>query len=249
MPAVKSRALVISEKPYKERDKIVTLFTEEEGKVSAVVKGARNPRSQLSAATRLFSWAEFVYWPGKGLATVQEASLIDPFYSIGENLETMMLASYPLELISTFYDQNQEDPVILKILVYYLYYLAHEKESDPELLTAAFQLKLFQAQGLTPELSLEGLKDGPLYFSMEEGRITDKRAGEGFFYRMSEDEVRLMQKLLATPIHRLKNAAVPKEMSVKVMRILNHFLRDQAGKSFKTYEMWDENRSIMQLVK
>jgi len=242
MPAVKTRALVLSERPFQDRDRMVTLFTEEEGKIQAIVKGARNPRSHLAAATRLFAWSEFVYWPGKSFARIQEASLIDSFYSISEDLDRMMLASYPLELTSAFYDENQGDPQVLKILVFLLFYLAHEPEASPELLAAAFQLKIADAAGIRPELELpEG--NGDVYFGIEEGGITAANDAEGYRYRIDRETAALMRRLLLRPISDFKTEQAPPERLNRILEIMNHFLSDQAGRRFRTYEMYRESRA------
>lgn len=236
MAAVKTRALVLSEKPYKERDRLVTLFTEEEGKVTAIVKGARNPRSQLASATRLFAWSEFVYWPGKTFAKVQEASLIDSFYAIGEDLNTMMLASYPLELVRSFYDENQKDSALLKVLVFFLYYLAHEEQADKEMLTLAFQLKLADAAGIRPDLTPP--EGGSGYFIVDEGRVDAHRSAESYSYRMTPEMIALSRKLLFTPISKLRTETADPETVRSLMKLFNHFLQDQAGRKFKSFEMY-----------
>ena len=74
MALVKTKGIVIREQPFQEKDKILTLFTEEEGKVKAIAKGVRRNRSPLVAATQLFAYSEFVYYPGKNFANINQAS-------------------------------------------------------------------------------------------------------------------------------------------------------------------------------
>ncbi|MEO6696024.1 MAG: DNA repair protein RecO, partial [Ignavibacteria bacterium] len=47
MPIVKTDAFVLKSFRYGDTSKIVTLFTEDFGKISAIVKGARNFKSKL----------------------------------------------------------------------------------------------------------------------------------------------------------------------------------------------------------
>ncbi len=61
MALVKTKALVIREQPFSEQDKIITLFTQAEGKQKAIAKGVRRSKSTLVAATQLFAFSEFVY--------------------------------------------------------------------------------------------------------------------------------------------------------------------------------------------
>ena len=43
---VETKGVVIRQTKYSEADKILTIFTKEKGKVQAIAKGARRPKSQ-----------------------------------------------------------------------------------------------------------------------------------------------------------------------------------------------------------
>ena len=42
MALIKTKGLVIKEQPYKEQDKILTIFTEDEGKIQCMARGVRS---------------------------------------------------------------------------------------------------------------------------------------------------------------------------------------------------------------
>ena len=60
MSKTKVKALVLSEKDSKEKDKLVTLFSLEEGKLFVYFRGVKGDKAKLKAAKELFTFGEFV---------------------------------------------------------------------------------------------------------------------------------------------------------------------------------------------
>lgn len=102
MALVKTKGLIIREQPFQDQDKLLTIFTEKEGKQRAIAKGVRRRKSALVAATQLFAFSEFVYYPGKNFASINEANLIESFYPLRQDVGKMTLSSYLLELLDAF---------------------------------------------------------------------------------------------------------------------------------------------------
>ena len=152
MALVKTKALVIREQPYQDHDKLLTLFTEKEGKQRAIAKGARRRKSGMASAVQLFAFSEMVYYPGKNFASINEARLIESFYPLRDDINLMTLASYITELLDVFYEFYQGSDVILKGVTHILYYLATGKAQNNESLALALQLKLCKLNGIGPVL-------------------------------------------------------------------------------------------------
>ena len=61
-----TRGLILREAKYKESDKILTILTETEGKITAKARGVARVRSKLSAATQLLCFSELTLFGNKG---------------------------------------------------------------------------------------------------------------------------------------------------------------------------------------
>ena len=61
-----TRGLILREAKYKESDKILTILTETEGKISAKARGVARTRSKLAAATQLLCFSELTLFGNKG---------------------------------------------------------------------------------------------------------------------------------------------------------------------------------------
>ena len=61
-----TRGLILREAKYKESDKILTILTETEGKITAKARGVARTRSKLAAATQLLCFSELTLFGHKG---------------------------------------------------------------------------------------------------------------------------------------------------------------------------------------
>ena len=72
-------ALVLREVRYKEADRILTLLTSAEGKISVKARGALRKGSRMAAATQQLTYSELTLFGNRGKWTVNEAVIKEPF--------------------------------------------------------------------------------------------------------------------------------------------------------------------------
>ncbi len=243
MALVKTKGIVIREQPFQEQDKIITLFTEEEGKIKAIAKGVRRNRSPLVAATQLFAYSEFVYYPGKNFANINQASLIQSFYPLRNDLMKMSLASYVLELLDAFYDYYQGNKAVLRLVNFILFYLSEDKSQSNEALVAALQLKLTEVHGIRPVFdtcALCGSTEHLTHFSIENNGVLCENCHrtEGYSYRITPEVLTEMVYLLVTPIKAIRQRAFDKTLVRRIMDMMNHYISYQLAKNLKTYDFY-----------
>ncbi len=143
---VKTRAIVIKTQEYKEADKLVWLFTEDFGKITAIAKGARKNKSKYISSTLPCSYGEFVLFKGKNLYTINEVTIIDSFQQLLRNLDTITYASYFNELIDIALENDEISKELFKDLVTAFYFIKNDV-MDIEVLARAFETKLLKATG------------------------------------------------------------------------------------------------------
>ena len=68
--------LVLREVKYKESSKILTILTEEEGKITAEARGALRKGSKCSAASQVLTWSELTFFENRGRYTLTEGSVL-----------------------------------------------------------------------------------------------------------------------------------------------------------------------------
>lgn len=146
-----TRGLILREAKYKESDKILTILTETEGKITAKARGVARVRSKLSAATQLLCFSELTLFGNKGYWTINEATTVEQFRGLRKDIERLALGSYIAELLEAVSDEDCPEPEILQLGLNSLYALASGTYPQ-ELVKAAFELRLMCLSGYRPEL-------------------------------------------------------------------------------------------------
>jgi DNA repair protein RecO (recombination protein O) len=120
MPLEKTQAIVLRVIEFSESSCVVTLFTRDFGKVGALAKGARRPKSAFDSALDLLSVCRIVFLPksSEALDLLTEARLERRFRLAGRSLPCLYAGYYVAELLNE---------------------LTHEHDPHPELFDAAVQ--------------------------------------------------------------------------------------------------------------
>ncbi|MCH3964679.1 MAG: DNA repair protein RecO [Clostridium sp.] len=143
---LKTRAVIIKTQDIRENDKIVWLFTEELGKISTIVRGAKKTRNKLFSATLQFCYGDYILYRGKKFYIIDEGSIIDSFQNLLGDLDTLTYASYFCELIDIAMEDHESSRFLFVNLVTALY-LMKNNAVDMETLARAFELKILEATG------------------------------------------------------------------------------------------------------
>ena len=146
MSILKTRAIVIKTQEFKESDKLVWLFTEDFGKITAIAKGARKNKSKFVSSTLPCSYGEFILFKGRNLYTINEVTIIDSFQQLLRNLDTITYASYFNELMDIAMENEDVNKDIFVDLVSAFYFIKNDV-MDIEVLARAFETKLLRATG------------------------------------------------------------------------------------------------------
>lgn len=170
MSYVKAKGIVVREVASGEYDKILTVITDDLGKISVCAKGSRRSGNRYSAGTQIFSYCDWTLYKGKGMYILNSCDILDSFYKIREDISLLAFAAHMLDMIQDTTYENQAAKEPLSILLCGLGALSHKKR-NPELIIRIFALKLSQIMGYTPFLSgccRCGTKEmDEIYFSFE----------------------------------------------------------------------------------
>ena len=89
-----TRGLVLREVRYKEADRILTVLTEDIGKMTVKARGALRKGSKIAAATQFLVFSELTMLERNGFWTVSEGSTIEEFKGLRGDITALSLASY-----------------------------------------------------------------------------------------------------------------------------------------------------------
>ena len=149
---MRTKALVLRAVDYKESDKILTLLTQESGKLTASARGCRKKGSPVAAGVQLLAWSDLVLYEYRGRWTVKEAAVEREFLGLRRDVERLALACYFAEAAEALAVEDVPAPELLSLVLNSLYALDQMPQKPLALVKAAFELRLMCAAGYEPIL-------------------------------------------------------------------------------------------------
>ena len=154
MPSEKALAIVLRVVDFSETSCVVTLFTDEFGKIGALAKGARRPRSPFEAALDLLvvSRIVFIHKSSDALDLLTEAKLERRFRAATRDLSRLYAGYYVAELLNQLTDEDDPHPELFQAADRTL--LALDNDGEIVRVTLRFELTALQVLGHMPSLAL-----------------------------------------------------------------------------------------------
>ena len=145
MRSFKTEGIVIKRRNFQEADRIITVFSKRNGKISIKASGVRRITSRRSPHIELLNHSVFNLHQGKSLATLTEVESINNFSHLKNNLEKIGVAYYVCELVDGLCAENQENTQIFELLQNILKRISIE--DNYEELIYEFELELLRLLG------------------------------------------------------------------------------------------------------
>ena len=166
------KGLVIRTTDVKEADRLITIYSEEKGVISALARGARSHKSRKMASTMQFCYSSFVLYKRGEYYQVKEAELIESFFGIRNTIEGLALATYIAEVLCDVCTAEPERD-LLRLALNSLYAISSGKYSLDKV-KAAFEIRCASILGFMPDVlacSSCGEKLGDFIFRIMQGTI------------------------------------------------------------------------------
>ena len=138
------QGIVLRSIDYKERDKLLTLYSLEYGKVVAILKGVKNANAKLKFAFQPFCFAEFTL-EDKGV--VVQAELKESFFDLTINYDRYLVGCKMLELINYVSLENVSNPQMFLTLIKSLNLLTYYENISYKLVFCKFLVDILSALG------------------------------------------------------------------------------------------------------
>ncbi len=98
---IKTEAVVLSKINYGDTSSIVSLYTESDGKLSAIVKGGRGPKSKIGKIIDPLNHLQVIIYKKttRDVQILSDANLISHFVNIKEDLDATKYSFAIIELV------------------------------------------------------------------------------------------------------------------------------------------------------
>lgn len=175
METIITKGIVLCSYDYKEKDKLVELFSVELGKITAVLKGCKAPSAKLKFAFQPFCFAEFSLIKVGKFYQITNASLIDSFFGIPADLDKYYLSNILLEVCSVVIEKEEQNPKLFLLLANALKHVCYDN-INPYLVVVKFCTDVLVMSGYKPDFRLCQVCGLPytnkVYLNLDSGEFT-----------------------------------------------------------------------------
>ncbi len=237
------RGIVLRETETKETDKILTVLTEQMGKISVIARGARRKNSRLAAGCQTLAYSEMTLYRRGRWYYLDAADPLELFDGLGRELERLSLGSYFAELTEFLAGEETPAPELLRLLLNGLFALSALGKPE-ETVKPAFTFRLLALSGFEP------LADGCAVCGTEQpeepmldvvqGFVHCRRCKQkgGLSLPLTGGSHRALRYILHCPDRRLYSYSLPPDGLAALDRAAEAFASAQLERSFRTLDYY-----------
>ncbi len=185
-----SKALVLKTSKFAEDDRLLFLYSPDQGPLRAIAKGAAKASSPFAAKTQILNYCDFQLVKGRNLDVILQAQLIEGFLYLQKDLDAIYLAYFMLELLAQIAVSNHSYQRPFQIVFGHLQALEQQARSaKPKpsqylaLMAVSFLWSMIDYLGYRPDLHVCALSQRerqtnqtPKYFDLHNGAIVSSQA-------------------------------------------------------------------------
>lgn len=226
---IRTEAIILRRHDLGEADRIITLFTPDHGKIKAVGKGIRRPKSKLAGHLETFMRSDLLIAKGRSLDVITQAEMVEGYLPLRENLRSTTYASHFVELVDGFTPENDENRSFYILLAAGLAWLT--VTGDIRRTARFFEVKLLDVAGYRPQLFncvLCGVKLAarPQFFSAKHGGAACPAcaAHRGDVTPISLNGQKVLRYMQKHPFEALEQVTLSDTVHAELERILHYTL-------------------------
>lgn len=239
-----TRGLILREVRYKEADRILTVLTEDMGKMTVKARGALRKGSKTAAATQFLAFSELTMLDRNGYWTVSEGSTIEEFKGLRSDITALSLASYFAECVEALSDEGNPDPLLLQLILNCLFALSNELYPQEHIKTA-FEMRLMALSGYEPNLlsccvcgrsEPEGVR-----FSPRNGIVCCRECNNASLqasYELCPDSLRALRYIIYAPARKMLAFTLGDDALKRAAKASEAYLLTQTERKFSTLDYW-----------
>ncbi|MBR6228957.1 MAG: DNA repair protein RecO [Eubacterium sp.] len=211
--------IVLSAATIGEYDKRVVLLSRENGRLSAFVRGARRPKSPLSAVTEPFCFGEFFVFRGRDSYTIEEVHAENYFPALRADLDALFLGMYFCEVADYFTREGMRADQELELLYRGLTALT-QSGIPTDLIRRIYELRMLAVSGFSPHYD-------------EKEKCWHDDIGR---WSLSETASYTVGQILTRPLRNLFSFKVSDTVQAELATVIDRFFKRNTDKSFHSLD-------------
>ena len=214
--------IVLSSATIGEYDKRVVLLTKENGRFSAFARGARRPKSPLSAVTEPFCFGEFYVFKGRDSYTIEEVHVENFFPELRTDLDSLYMGLYFCEVADYFTREGMSAKAELELLYRALDVLT-DSSIPSELIRRIYELRMLAISGYAPHY-------------VEEEKCWRDDIGA---WKLTDTASYTVGQILTRPLSNLFTFKTSEPVLAELSSCVDRFFRKNTDRHFKSLDALD----------
>jgi DNA repair protein RecO (recombination protein O) len=238
---IRSEGIVLRRRDFGETSRVAVVFTQANGKVQLLARGARRPKNKFGAALEPLTRGDFVYYwrETKELFTLSEAAVLASYGGLCEDLGRLPYGFAMAEATERLHAEGDADATSYGALAAAL--AALDDRGPPQLLLTQLLLRLAAGSGWRVDVGRcatcgrDGFPAGAV-FSLAEGvtRCGTCAGTRSETVKLSAPAVQLARTLMTLSPALLTRVAAPPAVEDEILGLLVAHLRYHAGVELKS---------------
>ncbi|WP_297596439.1 DNA repair protein RecO [uncultured Cetobacterium sp.] len=167
MKFIKTKGLVIRKRDIGEADRIITVFSENFGKIDLLVKGIRKSKKRDQSSVDLLTLSNFTFYKKGDSYILNNIDSIDFFYDLKMDIEKLEITSYILSIVNEIVLPGERKKEFFLRLKKGLNFIIENNSDRNYLMTLKMMNWIIKSEGY--QIAIDGEK----YFSISESTILD----------------------------------------------------------------------------
>jgi DNA repair protein RecO (recombination protein O) len=239
-----TEAVVIRKSALGEADSILTLYSPNFGKIRAVAKGVRRPKSKIGGNAELLVHSQMLLVRSRSLDIISQSQAINSFQGLRSDLWRTSSAIYVAELVDRFTVEGQENYPLFRLLVETLERLVESRRVETVL--RYFELHLLKHLGYQPELHEcvtchSPIEPGTNYFSPSGGGILCPRClgQEVVLHPVSLNALKVLRFMQRSKYAEVDRLRIATDLSAELRQLMRRYLRYLLERDVKSADWLD----------
>jgi len=224
----RAEAVVLRHSNWGEADRMLSLFTLEQGKLRAIAKGARKPRSRKAGHLEPFMRTSLLLARGRDMLIVTQAETLDAHQPVRDDLLLSTQAYYVVELLDRFTYEEGENRALYRLLADTLARLS--TQPNPDRVVRYYEVRLLDLVGFRPQLFAcvscgAEIQPQDQFFSAERGGVLCPKCGKGSgAWPVSMDALKYLRHFQRSSYAQAAQAPLSSGLNREIENLVQHYL-------------------------
>lgn len=167
MKFIRTKGLIIKKVDFGEGDRIITVFSENFGKIDLLVKGIRKSKKRDQSSVDLLTLSNFTFYKKGDNFILNTIDSIDFFYDLKKDIEKLEIVSYILSIINEIVLPGERKKEFFQRIEKALYFIMRSDYYNNLIMVLKMMNWIIKNEGYRINIT------GEKYFNISESVITD----------------------------------------------------------------------------